>query len=108
MNRILLAGVLAVALGGGAMAQTSTDSSTSTSGTSSSASTSNSTSGNKVGLAKPPAGTSPPSTKKPRGSTNLLNNTPLTPQIAIQPGPTVGSPVPISGPGGTSPNPTGY
>lgn len=106
MNRIFLAGLLAVTLGGGAMAQTSTDSSTG--GTSSSASTSNSTSGNKVGLAKPPAGTSPPSTKKPRGSTNLLNNTPLTPQIAIQPGPTVGSPVPISGPGGTSPNPPGY
>lgn len=97
MNRIILAGLLAVALGGSAMAQT-------TAGTASN----NTTTNNKVNLAKPPPGTAPPSTKKPRTKSNNLNNTPLTPQIAIQPGPTIGSPVPINGPGGTSTNPTGY
>jgi hypothetical protein len=97
MNRVMLAGLLAVALGGSAMAQTDT------------ATSSSSTTNNKVYLAKPPPGTAPPTTKKPRVNSNNLNNTPLTPQIAIQPGPTIGSPVPINGPGGTTMNPsTGY
>ena len=95
MNRLFLVGSLAVALGSSAVAQTTTGSS------------GNSTTGNKVTLAKPPPGTAPPSTKSNRGNNNL-NNTPLTPQIAIQPGPTVGSPIPVAGPGGTTTNPTGY
>jgi hypothetical protein len=95
MNRIFLAGLIAVAFGSSAMAQSTPGVSTT------------GTTGNKVTLAKPPVGTAPPSTKRNRGDNNL-NNTPLTPQIAKQPGPTIGSPIPIAGPGGTTTNPTGY
>ena len=87
MNRILLAGVLAVTLAGSANAQT--------------APSGNATTGNSVTLAKPPSGTAPPSTRRPRTNTNLLTNTPLTPQIALRPTATVGSSVPIAGAGGS-------
>lgn len=97
MKRMILACVLAVAAGGAAAAQTGAQ--TAASGSSGAAAN------NSVTLAKPPQGTAPPATKRPRGSTNLLNNTPLTPQIALHPTPTIGSGVSIAGPGGTTTTP---
>jgi hypothetical protein len=98
MNRIILTSLLALALGGAAMAQTS--SANLSSGT---------TTQNKTGIAKPPPGTVPPSPRRINrmSGSQLGNNTPTLPQIALRPSATIGSPVPIAGPGGTSRNPTG-
>lgn len=56
------------------------------------------------GIAKPPAGTSPtaPAGKQQAGVPPNMANNPTLPQIAVHPSATVGSPVPIAGPGGTT------
>jgi hypothetical protein len=101
MNRKIMAYVVAVALGsamggamcGGAVAQTVTSNSTTTN----------------TGIAKPPPGTSAPLPKRLTHSNAsvLGNNTPTLPQIALHPTATIGSPVPIAGPGGTTTSQTG-
>lgn len=55
------------------------------------------------GLVKPPAGMaqSGPSKMQP-GTTPALPNNPTVSQLAKQSGPTIGSPVPVQGPGGTT------
>lgn len=90
----MMACVLAVALGGSALAQTVT------SGT---------TTSNNTGIANPPPGTAAPQPKRLTHSNAsvLGNNTPTLPQIALHPTATIGSPVPIAGPGGTTRNETG-
>lgn len=100
MNRIILTSLLALALGGTAAAQTATSSANLSSGT---------TTQNRTGIAKPPPGTVAPSPRRINrtGGSQLGNNTPTLPQIALRPGATIGSPVPIAGPGGTARNPTG-
>ena len=98
MYRNILAYTLAVALStstaGSALAQTASTSGTTT-----------------TGIAKPPPGTAPPQRRRiDRSGANmppLGNNTPTLPQIALHPRATIGSPVPIAGPGGSSNNPTG-
>jgi hypothetical protein len=62
-----------------------------------------------TGISKPPPGTSPAGPKRldQSNSSILGNNTPTTPQIALHPTATIGSPVPIAGPGGTTRNATG-
>ena len=100
MNRLIRACTLAIAMGGmasgGAMAQT-VSTGTTTNGTTT------------TGIAKPPPGTTAPLPRRLNHSNAsvLGNNTPTLPQIALHPGPTIGSPVPIAGPGGTSSSPTG-
>lgn len=95
MTRLPLACLLALALGTAALAQPAT-----TSGT---------TSHTTTGLAKPPAGTTPRLHKKLNhtNASNLGDNTPTLPQVALHPEATIGSPVPIAGPGGTARTPTG-
>lgn len=99
MKSKILVCMVAAALGGAAMAQTSatTNSGTTTHGTSS------------TGIATPPPGTSAPLPKRldHSNASVLGNNTPTLPQIALHPTATIGSPVPVAGPGGTSSNPTG-
>jgi hypothetical protein len=97
MYRKLLTGALALALGSilplsSALAQTS--------GT---------TTQQPTGISKPPPGTSPAGPKRldQSNSSVLGNNTPTLPQIALHPTATVGSPIPIAGPGGTTRNATG-
>lgn len=61
------------------------------------------------GLARPP-GTepSPPANMgQPVGVPANMANNPTTPQIAVRPGATVGSPVPVAGAGGTTSATTG-
>jgi hypothetical protein len=94
MYRKILAVTLAIALGGTALAQTASSTTT-----------------QQTGISKPPPGTSPPSSRRINHSANpsvLGNNTPTIPQIALHPTATIGSPVPIAGPGGTTRSPTGY
>ena len=95
MYRKILAYALAVALGGtGALAQTVSNGTTTT---------------QQTGISKPPPGTAPQSPKRldQSNASVLGNNTPTLPQIALHPTATVGSPVPIAGPGGTTRNATG-
>ncbi len=57
------------------------------------------------GVAKPPPGAPkpPPKVKRqPNGSSAVWANQPTLPQIALHPQPTIGSPIPIAGPGGTT------
>ncbi len=96
MYRRILTGALAIALGsllpaGSVLAQTS------------------GTTTQQTGISKPPPGTAPPQTKRldQSNASVLGNNTPTLPQIALHPTATVGSPVPIAGPGGTTRNATG-
>ncbi|WP_297491876.1 hypothetical protein [Acidocella sp.] len=99
MKRLILACVLGITAGGmipgGAMAQT--------------ASTAASATTKSTGLAKPPPGTTAPQPRRLDHSNASVqgNNTPTLPQIALHPQATIGSPVPIAGPGGTSRSPTG-
>jgi len=99
MFRRILTGALAIALGvlpaGGALAQTPVSSGTATT--------------QQTGISKPPPGTTPPGPKRLNQSNAsvLGNNTPTLPQIALHPTATIGSPVPIAGPGGTTRNATG-
>lgn len=97
MNRLIPVCILATALLAplGAAAQPVTG--TTTTGTEKSA------------IAKPPPGTAPPQAKRlPTDNASTPgNNTPTLPQIALHPSATIGSPVPIAGPGGTSRSPTG-
>lgn len=61
------------------------------------------------GIAKPPAGAmapTPPATQQVGVPANMANN-PTTPQIALRPSATVGSPVPVAGAGGTTNATTG-
>jgi hypothetical protein len=100
MKRVMLVGLLALAWGGNALAQTGAGN------------TSANLSGGvtkQTGIAKPPRGVVPP---QPRHTDRLSgprlgNNTPTLPQIALHPTATIGSPVPIAGPGGSSKFPTG-
>jgi hypothetical protein len=99
MNRKILANVIAaaigaMALGGSALAQPALNGTTTT---------------QPNGISKPPPGTVPPSPKRldHTNSSVLGNNTPTLPQIALHPTATIGSSIPIAGPGGTSSNPTG-
>lgn len=61
------------------------------------------------GIAKPPAGLSTPTppAKQPVGVPANMANNPTTPQSALQPTATVGSPVPVAGAGGTTSATTG-
>ena len=60
------------------------------------------------GLAKPPGSApGPKAAHKPAGTQPTLPNNPTLPQIALHPTATIGSPVPIAGPGGTTKEPTG-
>jgi hypothetical protein len=101
MNRKILASVViavaigVTALGGTAMAQPVLNNGTTTT--------------QPTGISKPPPGTAPPSPKRlNRTNASVLgNNTPTLPQIALHPTATIGSSIPIAGPGGTSSNPTG-
>ncbi|MCB5945375.1 hypothetical protein [Acidocella sp. KAb 2-4] len=98
MTRLPLAFVLAMALSGAAVAQTQTTTGTATTkGTQS------------TGIAKPPPGTTAPAPKK-RNKDNYSNigaNVPTLPTVAQHPTGTIGSEVPIAGPGGTTQAPTG-
>jgi hypothetical protein len=100
MNRMMLAGLLALAMGGSALAQTASGN---TSANLSSGVT------KQTGIAKPPPGTVPPQPRRidRLSGSRLGNNTPTLPQIALHPTATIGSPVPIAGPGGTTKFPTG-
>jgi hypothetical protein len=100
MNRVMLASLLSVALGGSTLAQTATGN---TSANLSSGVT------KQTGIAKPPPGTAPPQPRRINrlAGSQLGNNTPTLPQIALHPTATIGSPVPIAGPGGTAKFPTG-
>jgi hypothetical protein len=99
MTRLPLACVFVLAFSGAALAQTSA--------TTSSATTTKS--GEQTGIAKPPAGTLPPQPFKRSDSdfSNLGGNVSTLPTIAQHPTATIGSPVVISGPGGTSQSPVG-
>jgi len=100
MYRRILACGLAVALGvalfgalgGDALAQTAVGTTT-----------------QQTGISKPPPGMVPPAPKRldHSNSSVLGNNTPTLPQIALHPTATIGSPIPIAGPGGTTRNATG-
>jgi hypothetical protein len=97
MNQKFLTCVLSIALvgtalGGSAMAQSASSTTT------------------KTGIAKPPPGYAPPQPRRLNSTTGggTLANTPTLPQIALRPTATVGSPVPVAGPGGSSRTPTGY
>lgn len=61
------------------------------------------------GIAKPPAGMSPPAPtgKQQVGVPPNMANNPTSSQLALHPSATVGSPVPIAGPGGTTSTATG-
>lgn len=98
MTRLPLACVFVLSLSGAAFAQTST----STTGSAT-------TKGEQTGIAKPPAGTLPPQHFKRSDSdfSNLGGNVPTLPTIAQHPTATIGSPVEISGPGGTTSSPVG-
>ncbi|MDR3506197.1 MAG: hypothetical protein P4L52_08120 [Acidocella sp.] len=100
MTRLPLACVFVLALSGAAFAQTSAT-------TTGSATTTKS--GGQTGIAKPPAGTLPPQHFKRSDSdfSNLGGNVPTLPTIAQHPTATIGSPVEISGPGGTTQSPVG-
>ena len=93
MLKLSLAGVLAlaVALGSAAMAQQDTNGTTTT------------------GIAKPPPGMVPPQPHKldRNNPSSPGSNIPTLPQVALHPDATIGSGVPLAGPGGTSRNPTG-
>jgi hypothetical protein len=98
MYRRLLTSALAIALGSvaplsSALAQTSVGGTTT----------------QQTGISKPPPGTAPAGPKRldQSNASVLGNNTPTLPQIALHPTATVGSPVPIAGPGGTTRNATG-
>ncbi len=93
MSRFILAGILAASLGGAAMAQPINGTTTT----------------QPTGISKPPPGTQPVAPKRldHSNSSVLGNNDPTLPQIALHPTATIGSPVPVAGPGGTSANPTG-
>src|ERR1700727_3153748 len=100
MFRRILTGALAIALGsmlpaGNALAQTPVSSGTATT--------------QQTGISKPPPGTAPPGPKRLDRSHGSVqgNNTATLPQIALHPTATIGSPVPIAGPGGTTRNATG-
>lgn len=61
------------------------------------------------GLAKPPASVAPvtPPAEPQKGVPANMANNPTLPQAALQPSPTVGSPVPVAGAGGTTKTVTG-
>lgn len=60
------------------------------------------------GIARPPAGHAAQRSAKQRpGTSPVLPNDPTLPQVALHPTATIGSPVPIAGPGGTTNSPTG-
>lgn len=100
MIRLPLACVLALAVGSAALAQSTGDSAT----TSSKATTKT-----KTGIAKPPAGTTAPAPEKfnPNDNSAIGANVPTLPQIALHPQATIGSGVPIAGPGGSTATPVG-
>ena len=94
LARVLGACLVALGLGGAAMAQ---ESSTGT------------TTSHNTGIAQPPPGTAAPAPKR-LDHTNASvqgNNTPTLPELARQPEATIGSPVSIAGPGGTARTPAG-
>jgi hypothetical protein len=90
MTRIFLAALLAVAMGSAALAQP--NSSTTETGT----------------PGKPPAGAPvPPQSTRHDANSAIGANVPTLPQVALHPTATIGSPVPLAGPGGTTKNATG-
>ncbi|GAN78923.1 hypothetical protein [Acidocella aminolytica] len=96
MRRLGLALAVVLAPGGMAWAQASVSGSTQITGN---------PNGSVVqpGIAKPPSGHEEKTpSKKPAGRSATLPNDPTLPQIAVQPSPTIGSGVPISGAGGTT------
>ncbi len=100
MIRMPLSVVLACVFGSAALAQTAAGSAQITANPNSSVV--------QPGIAKPPAGTAAakPSKQAP-GASPTLPNDPTLPQIALHPTATIGSPVPIAGPGGTTKSATG-
>jgi hypothetical protein len=100
MNRKILAYVIAAAVGASALGSTAMAQTELNNGT---------TTTQPTGISKPPPGTSPTQPKRlDRTNSSVLgNNTPTLPQIALHPTATIGSSIPIAGPGGTSSNPTG-
>ena len=100
MIRVLVGVGLACAVGGAAFAQTASGSAQVTANPNSSVV--------QPGVAKPPAGTAAPKSKKHRAETKpVLPNDPTLPQIALHPTATIGSPVPVAGAGGTTKAATG-
>ncbi len=101
MIRVSLGVILAVGLGGTALAQsTATGSAEITANPNSSVV--------QPGIARPPAGHELQTPRKQRpGTSPVLPNDPTLPQIALHPTATIGSPVPIAGPGGTTRSPVG-
>jgi hypothetical protein len=100
MTRLPLACVLALALAAAASAQTTSNAS---------ANAETTKKGEQTGIAKPPPGTLPPQhfKRNPADFSNLGGNVPTLPTIAQHPTATIGSPVEISGPGGTTQSPVG-
>jgi hypothetical protein len=100
MIRVPMGVVLAFAFGGAALAQTAAGSAQITANPNGSVV--------QPGIAKPPAGKAAPKSAKQRpGTSPALPNVPTLPQIALHPTATIGSPVPIAGPGGTTKSATG-
>lgn len=104
MRWLAMAVVLALGAGGVALAQTNTTGNAQVSkdgGPNSSVV--------QPGLAEPPAGAVPvtPPAKQQKGVPVNMANNPTLPQAALQPSPTVGSPVPVAGAGGTTKAVTG-
>jgi hypothetical protein len=101
MIRIVLGMILAAGVGGAALAQ-------STASGSAAVQANPNSSVVQPGIAKPPAGHPAPAPQKQRpGTSPALPNNPTLPQLALHPTATIGSPVPIAGPGGTTKSPTG-
>jgi hypothetical protein len=103
MIRVSLGVILAMGLGGAALAQsTATGSATLTNDPNESVV--------QPGIAKPPvsAPAKPAHIKRQAtGSSAIWANQPTLPQVALHPTATIGSPVPIAGPGGTTKSVTG-
>ncbi|HTQ70093.1 MAG TPA: hypothetical protein VMH92_01185 [Acidocella sp.] len=101
MIRVSLGVILAMGLGGAALAQ-------STASGSAEVTDNPNSSVVQPGIARPPSGhrTQKPAKQRP-GISPILPNDPTLPQVALHPTATIGSPVPIAGPGGTTQSPTG-
>ncbi len=102
MIRVCLGVVLAVGLGSAALAQSSATGSTELTNDPNSSVV-------QPGIAKPPSDAPKPAhvKRQPTGSSAVWANQPTLPQIALHPTATIGSPVPIAGPGGTTKAVTG-
>ncbi len=102
MIRVSLGVILAAGLGGVALAQSAPPGSTG-------AADNPNASVVQPGIAVPPGSVSKPAhvKRQPTGSSAIWANQPTLPQVALHPTATIGSPVPIAGPGGTTKAVTG-